>query len=969
MTRVRCLRFLLLFGLILLPLAGAAGQSQAANTLFLPLAVESESFSQVPPIWPVNDPPAAHEVALFRAAFSLESTRSVTLDIFADTRYQVWIDGVSIGRGPARFSWTLHEYDSLNSPELQPGTHTVAVLVQWSPNQRRSESTRPHLRARITAGGQRLIQTGLAWKALLSPAWRADAAPVHAWNLIGATELLDLRQLPAGWQNPGFDDQAWNAAVFVNPLQVAAPNHLLVAHMDFGYARPEVLPDLTWPDSVPAPIFQPRNLPLLNETAILPTVVESGLISPDRAVQYFTAPASLTFTLASPAAIALEMLSPTGLPAANTPDLSGQMLNWQPAGDSRPDVFTAAVNLPAGENHLSAAGLHFAVYSPPAGWPLRPLETGAHTGSRLLLADLSPRNGAVSVASSAAALTAVFNATPSYLVLDLGRTRLGRLTGQITGPAGSFVDIGWDERLYNGLRPLPYPGHMHPEWNEADTWILDGASRDLTTLDARSGRYILIAVWGNGPVTLSQLQFIEENYPAAQTGNFTSSDSRLNQIWQTGATTLIPNMNDAYADPWRERGQWWGDAFVTDRVNSVTFGDSLLLKRGLIFMANALEDNGRAKAMAPNGQGVYMLDYGMLWVQSIHDAWLRTGDKALLEKLYIPLTRYMAYLQIFCDAESGLLNVPEGAWAMSAYVDVGLDADRHGFSTAVNAMYYGTLRQAAALASAVNDPARAAAWGAQADALRGQINARLYDAEQHRYNASIRNGEKAAPSVHAQAWALAYSVPAESERSAVTASLVSMLSTDPLNASVQTYGMYWLLEALGQNGQISPALAIIRSYYGRMLDLGATTWWENFYANYYYYNSYSHAWGASPTWFMSTYVLGLRQTGPHTWLFKPAFDGLDAVSGSLPLSGDALAASWTRQGCTQADLTINAPAGSSGEVIVPLYTASTTVTLNGAAAWQNNQPLLPGVSLQADGLHLSYGAGTATVTLQPFCQQ
>lgn len=968
--KFRCLRYLLLMCLVLLPLTQAAGRSQAANDIYLPMVVESESFSRVSAIWPSRNAPATHEVALFRTTFSLESTQAVNFDIFADTRYQAWLDGTSWGRGPARFSHALHEYDTLTSPALPAGTHTLAVLVQWSPNQRRSEWTRPHLQARLSAGGQHLTQTGPTWKALVSPAWRADAAPVHAWNLIGASELLDLRQLPAGWQNPGFDDQTWPTAVLVNPLEMLAHDRLLVSHMDFDYAQPRLLPDLDWPDSsVVPPVFQPRSLPMLQETATLPLVFESGLLSSGRTQQFYTTPSNQAFTLASPATLTLEILSPTGLPATNALDLSEQPLDWQAAGANRPDVYTATTLLPAGENHLAAANTHYAVYNTLAGLPLRPMEAGVHTGSRLLLADLNPQTGPVSVTAAATSMTAVFNTTPSYLVLDLGRTRIGRLAGQISGPVGSFVDIGWDEKLYNGVRPLPYPGHLHPEWNEADTWTLDGATRELTTLDTRSGRYVLIAVWGSGPVTLENLQFIEEYYPAAQTGTFTSNDARLNQIWQVGATTLIPNMNDAYADPWRERGQWWGDTFVTDRVNSVTFGDSLLLKRGLIFMANALEDNGRTQAMAPNGQGVYMLDYGMLWIQSIHDAWLRTGDQVLLHRLYIPLTRFMAYLQTCLDLETGLLNVPEGVWALSSYVDIGLDADRHGLSTAVNAMYYGTLRQAADIASSVNDTARAAAWNNQADALRTQINTRLYNGELHQYTASIRNGEKAAPSVHAQAWALAYGIPTPDEQPAVTASLLSMLSSDPLNASVQTYGMYWLLEALGQSGQITPALNLIRSYYGRMLDLGATTWWENFYANYFYYTSYSHAWGASPTWFMTTHVLGLRQTGPAAWQFKPAFDGLDTVSGSIPLAGSVLTANWTRQGCSQATLNINAPVGTSGDLVVPLNSASTTVTLNGALAWQNSQPVLPGVSLQTDGLHLSQSAGTATVILLPFCQE
>lgn len=65
------------------------------------------------------------------------------MHIFADTRYEVWLDGVWVGRGPARFSKLRHEYDSLPLGTITPGEHLLAIQVQWSPNSRRSESSTP----------------------------------------------------------------------------------------------------------------------------------------------------------------------------------------------------------------------------------------------------------------------------------------------------------------------------------------------------------------------------------------------------------------------------------------------------------------------------------------------------------------------------------------------------------------------------------------------------------------------------------------------------------------------------------------------------------------------------------------------------------------------------------------------------------------------------------------------------------
>ncbi|NJN43491.1 MAG: hypothetical protein HC806_01275 [Anaerolineae bacterium] len=200
-------------------------------------------------------------------------------------------------------------------------------------------------------------------------------------------------------------------------------------------------------------------------------------------------------------------------------------------------------------------------------------------GHRLLLAEPIP-SGEVVQEISEKNLTLRIDQTPSYFVLELPRVTHGRLVGTVLGPAGTVIDIGWDEKLFAGTRPLPFPGSLHPEWSQVDSWMLDGHARELTTIDSRTGRYILVAVWGKGPVEFQNLRVVEEQYPVSQVGDFVSSDEFLNRVWQVGADTAQLNMVDAYVDPWRERGQWWGDAYVVDRTNRVVFGEMELLRRG-----------------------------------------------------------------------------------------------------------------------------------------------------------------------------------------------------------------------------------------------------------------------------------------------------------------------------------------------------------------------------------------------------
>ncbi len=152
-----------------------------------------------------------------------------------------------------------------------------------------------------------------------------------------------------------------------------------------------------------------------------------------------------------------------------------------------------------------------------------------------------------------------------------------------------------------------------------DSWILDANERVITTIDARAGRYILFAAWGVGPVRLEDIVIQEERYPSENLGSFQSSDPLLDRIWQVGVDTLYPNRTDGYTDtPWRERGQWWGDAYVASHIDRVATGDLGLLKRGLSLMADEFEHTS-APGLAPNGNGTHMLDYAMLWVLSLSE--------------------------------------------------------------------------------------------------------------------------------------------------------------------------------------------------------------------------------------------------------------------------------------------------------------------------------------------------------------
>jgi alpha-L-rhamnosidase len=965
------------------------------------------------PVWIHPGIPETPEIALFRRSFDLDlPVNQASLQIFADTRYEVWLDGAWIGRGPARFSSTLREYDIYSLGDLPAGNHLIAVQVQWAPNNRRAESLAPELAALVQGAdscGNRLITTtSTQWQGMLSDAWDRGAAPVDTRGLIGPTEVLDLRRLPPDWNQPNFSGAGWHPVVMQTALwQTGSFERRQASALENG---------------PPAAVYQPRSIALPANVPVPVTLQASGLLSPGFIIgevlgESRHSPSSdIVYTLAitatgqQPTAAArpgstlrqdqaseftpllLETIA-SAAPSLDWAYIDGKQIEWQPAGKQRPDVYLAAEPI--------TPGLHTVTFDPketqfPGHAPLLAISqqglsihglgpsATTHGGQRMLLADLQTfpvsalSTGAEPTASQspipalhAPISTLEFKTLPAYAVLDLGRTVHGRLVAEVEGPPGAMIDIGWDERLWGeSRRPLPYPGSMYPEWDQVDTWVLDGGLRTITTIDARAGRYVLIAAWGEGEIALRKIRVYEERYPLEAQGEFHSSDALLDRIWQVGVDTLRPNLTDAYTDtPWRERSQWWGDAYVEHKIGRLVFDDLPLLRRGLIYMADAMQTEP-FPGKVPNNDGLHMLDYTMLWVHSLADYVEQSEDRALAVRLYPEVRQFIAHMGRYENPESGLLELQQGPWSTTAYIDMLGYYSRYGQSSALNALYAATLHRAAQIAQWAGDDAAAQDWNLKEQNVERSLNRLLYLPAEQRYLTHLDQGAAFSPTLHAQAWPLAYDLVPQSEIKGVISALLEMLSPGPAGSDSQarpvigTYGMFWVLEALGKAGEISPAIDLVRQNYGDMLDAGSTTWWEAFDADRYPQSSFSHGWSGAPTYFLSTYVLGVQPLDGNTWQVRPAFDGVDFASGAIPLHSGRLQVSWEHTRCGELQLEVTAPPDTRGEAIIPHIASDLKLILNGKAV----QPAMKGVRYAPDGVHLALGAGEHRIAGYYPCQ-
>mgnify|MGYP002264928411 FL=1 len=85
----------------------------------------------------------------------------------------------------------------------------------------------------------------------------------------------------------------------------------------------------------------------------------------------------------------------------------------------------------------------------------------------------------------------------------------------------------------------------------------------------------------------------------------------------------------------------------------------------------------------------------------------------------------------------------------------------------------------------------------------------------------------------------------------------------PVTGIATPYMYHHIVEALFEAGLVEEAVCLMKNYWGKMIDLGADTFWEAFDPNVPEYspygspivNSYCHAWSCTPVYLIKKYLV------------------------------------------------------------------------------------------------------------------
>lgn len=380
-------------------------------------------------------------------------------------------------------------------------------------------------------------------------------------------------------------------------------------------------------------------------------------------------------------------------------------------------------------------------------------------------------------------------------------------------------------------------------------------------------------------------------------GSFKSNDERLNKIWETGAYTVHLNMQQYLWDGIkRDRLVWVGDMHPEVMTINSVFGYHGVVPKSL----DLIRDTTPLPAWM-NG----ISSYSMWWIM-LHRDWYRyQGDKKYLKAQQTYLVGLLNQLMVkTLDGQEQL----DG----KRFLDWPSSRNKEAIHAGLQAMMVMSLTAGAELCEVLGENEMAKKCRATVSKLAGHV-----------------------PKI------------AESKQAAALLGLAGLISANVADEAISKGGVndfstfygYYMLQAKAKAGKYQEAIDNIREYWGGMLDLGATTFWEDFniewlknggridempdqtkvdvhlcYGDYCYKrlrHSLSHGWASGPTAWLTEHVLGVSivEPGAKVIRIRPNLGNLTFVEGTFPTPRGVVKIKHIKDANGKIGTTIDAPKG------------------------------------------------------------
>jgi hypothetical protein len=392
-------------------------------------------------------------------------------------------------------------------------------------------------------------------------------------------------------------------------------------------------------------------------------------------------------------------------------------------------------------------------------------------------------------------------------------------------------------------------------------------------------RYVNVETDGN--ISLDSVSLLYEWANLPERGSFKCSDTTINRIYDVAKYTFELNTREFFIDGIkRDRWVWSGDAYQSYLMNYYLMNDDKTVKRTIYAL--------RGKDPVTSHVNTIM-DYTFYWFLGIYDYYLYTGDKQFVQQCYPRMQSMMDYC-LGRRNKNGLLEGLAGDWIFIDWAD-GLS--KKGEVSFEQLLFCRSLETMALCAGIMNDTPNAATYKKLAADLKLKLFSLYWNpAKQALVHSRINGKPTENVTRYANMFAIFFNYLSEAQKQGVKK---NVLLNDKVPKITTPYMRFYELEALCAMKEQDYVLKEMKEYWGGMLKLGATSFWEKYdpaesgAAHYAMYGrpfgkSLCHAWGASPLYLLGKYYLGVQPTAPgySTYTVEPVLGGLEWMEGSVP---------------------------------------------------------------------------------------
>ncbi|MCZ3621679.1 alpha-L-rhamnosidase-related protein [Lactobacillus mulieris] len=461
-------------------------------------------------------------------------------------------------------------------------------------------------------------------------------------------------------------------------------------------------------------------------------------------------------------------------------------------------------------------------------------------------------------------LTTMSFAKDDSFILDMGRHCVGKFQIHIEH-VGSPMDAPLTLKIRFAEMPNEfkynsddYNGWLSKSWMQEELIHIDTLPVDLQLSRRYSFRYVEITVVDTSPkwsVQFSRPTVIAQSSVdklKAIRPNF--DDKELEQIYQVGLNTLHECMQDVFEDgPKRDRRLWLGDLRLQALANYTSFDNTNLVKRCLYLFAAMTAKDGRISAnVFTNNEYIpddtFMYDYGLFFISTLDDLLKHEFSQEILDDLYPIAKKQWEYDQKFITSEGKVILDED----YITFVDWSQDFDK---TTSAQAITIYTLKQLINLAGLAKDSEKIR-YQKQLEKLESYAKNKLFDKDK----GFFISGPKKEINLASQAWMVLAHVLNDKENHLLMKK--SKKELFPIKGIATPYMYHHVDQALFEAGLKDDAIKLMKEYWGKMISLGADTYWEAFepeQPNFSPYgnamvNSFCHAWSCTPVWLLHEYL-------------------------------------------------------------------------------------------------------------------